>query len=103
MTRTSPFTIGGRLAVIAALVLVTASVSVTYLVLRPTSPSPPAPADAAASRRAPVVETPRGATSDDQPGSARSSMTDRASVQTSRQIVVPISRDTAERAGILVE
>ena len=52
--------------------------------------------------RAPVVETPRGGASDDQPGSARSSMTDRASVQTSRQIVVPISRDAAERAGILV-
>jgi RND family efflux transporter MFP subunit len=86
MTATSRVSISGRLALFAALVLIAASVSVTYLVLRPPSPVVGSPSERAVERRLPDP-----------------SLAGESPAQASRPIVVPVSREAAERAGILVE
>ena len=87
--------LSGSAALLAALVLVAASVGVTYLAVRSSS-AVRSPADGSASNAAPPLETPRGGAGDGRLASPESPG------QAAREIVVPISREAAERAGIVV-
>ena len=101
MTGPVRFTLSGPLALLAALVLVASSAGVTYLVLRP-SADVHSPAGTSASSLGAADETPRRGAGDDGHGPIAPSAAVAAG-QSPTPIVVRISKEATDRAGILLE